>query len=239
MNKIGMGAAFILGLFLCTGLVLLGFFLSGGILNFKALDRTVSVKGLSEREFPADIAIWPIKFSEASNDLNQLVSALQAKNTLIVAFLKETGFGDEEISVSAPALIDKQAQGYGESQRIPYRYSGNSTITVYTKKVEKVTQSMKGLIELGKKGIAISGQDYNTKVEFLFTKLSEVKPQMIEEATKNAHETAEKFGTDSKSKLGKIKSANQGQFSINDRDSNTPHIKKIRVVATVEYYLSD
>jgi hypothetical protein len=98
---------------------------------------------------------------------------------------------------------------------------------------------MKGLIELGKKGIAIAGQDYNAKVEFLFTKLNEVKPRMIEEATKNARETAEKFAVDSKSRLGKIKSANQGQFSIVDRDSNTPHIKKIRVVATVEYYLAD
>jgi hypothetical protein len=197
------------------------------------------VKGLSEREFPADVAIWPVKFSEANNDLNQLFSALQAKNALIVAFLKESGFGDEEISVSAPAIVDKQAQGYGDAQKIPYRYTGNSTITVYTKKVETVLKSMKGLIELGKKGIAISGQDYNAKVEFLFTKLNDVKPQMIEEATKNARETAEKFAVDSKSKLGKIKNANQGQFSINDRDSNTPQIKKIRVVATVEYYLSD
>ena len=239
MNNRRIGEAFILGLFLCLGLALFGFLLSGGILNFKALDRTVSVKGLSERELPADVAIWPIKFSEASNDLNQLFSSIQEKNALIVSFLKETGFSDEEISVSAPAIIDKQAQGHGESQRIPYRYAGNSTITVYTEKVEQVTQSMKSLIELGKKGIAISGQDYNSKVEFLFTKLNEVKPQMIEEATKNARETAEKFATDSKSKLGKIKNANQGQFSINDRDSNTPHIKKIRVVATIEYYLSD
>jgi uncharacterized protein len=239
MNNRGVGSAFILGFFVCIGLVLLGFFLSGGIVNFKALDRSVSVKGLSEREFPADVAIWPVKFSEANNDLNQLFSALQAKNALIVAFLKESGFGDEEISVSAPAIIDKQAQGYGDAQKIPYRYTGNSTITVYTKKVETVVKSMKGLIELGKKGIAISGQDYNAKVEFLFTKLNDVKPQMIEEATKNARETAEKFAVDSKSKLGKIKNANQGQFSINDRDSNTPQIKKIRVVATVEYYLSD
>ncbi len=239
MNNRRVAEAFILGLLLCIGLMFLGFFLSGGILNFKALDRTVSVKGLSEREFPADVAIWPVKFSEASNDLNQLFSTLQAKNSLIVAFLKETGFSDAEISVSAPAIIDKQAQGYGDAQRIPYRYSGNSTITVYTQKIESVTKGMKGLIELGKKGIAISGQDYNAKVEFLFTKLNEVKPPMIQEATQNARETAEKFATDSKSKLGKIKHANQGQFSITDRDSNTPYIKKIRVVATVEYYLSD
>jgi hypothetical protein len=98
---------------------------------------------------------------------------------------------------------------------------------------------MKKLFELGKQGIAISGQDYQTKTQFLFTNLNEIKPEMIEEATKNARKVAEKFAKDSDSKLGKIKKARQGQFSINERDSNTPHIKKVRVVSTLEYYLSD
>jgi len=234
-----MGEALVLGSLLGAGLALLGYLLAAGLLQFKAMDRTVAVKGLSEREIPADVAIWPVRFSEAGNDLNEMFSAIQAKNTLVIEFLKSKDFTDEEIFVSAPAIIDKQAQSYGDVQKIPYRYSGHSTITVYTNKVEAVTRIMKSLVELGKKGIAISGQDHNAKVQFLFTKLNEVKPPMIEEATKNARETAEKFAADSKSKLGKIKHANQGQFSINDRDSNTPHIKKIRVVATVEYYLSD
>jgi hypothetical protein len=98
---------------------------------------------------------------------------------------------------------------------------------------------MNDLAELGKSGIAISGQDYETRTEFLFTNLNEIKPIMIEEATRNAREVAEKFAKDSGSKLGKIKKASQGQFSITDRDSNTPHIKKVRVVSTIEYYLSD
>ena len=98
---------------------------------------------------------------------------------------------------------------------------------------------MKNLVELGKQGIAISGQDYNAKTEFLFTKLNEIKPEMVEEATKNAREVAERFAKDSKSRLGKIKRAKQGQFSIKDRDRNTPYIKKVRIVSTVEYYLSD
>lgn len=98
---------------------------------------------------------------------------------------------------------------------------------------------MQKLVELGKLGIAITGETYESKTQFLFTKLTEIKPGMIEEATKNAREAAEKFAQDSKSRLGKIKKASQGQFSIEDRDSNTPHIKKVRVVSTVEYYLTD
>jgi len=84
-----------------------------------------------------------------------------------------------------------------------------------------------------------SGDGYQSQTEYLFTRLNEVKPEMVEEATQNARETAEKFAADSKSSLGKIKRANQGQFSIEARDRNNPHIKTVRVVSTVEYYLSD
>ena len=98
---------------------------------------------------------------------------------------------------------------------------------------------MGSLSELGKKGIAFIGSNYENEPEYIFSRLNEVKPEMIEEATKNAREVAEKFAADSKSKLGKIKNAIQGQFSIESRDKNNPHIKKIRVVSTVVYYLSD
>jgi hypothetical protein len=98
---------------------------------------------------------------------------------------------------------------------------------------------MNKLSELGKEGIAFARQGYQAQTEFLFTKLNEINPEMIEEATRNAREVAEKFATDSKSRLGKIKKAQQGQFSIDNRDINTPHIKKVRVVSTIEYYLSD
>ena len=96
---------------------------------------------------------------------------------------------------------------------------------------------METLSDIGKKGIAISGEDYESRTVYMFTKLNDLKPAMIEEATKNARAVAEKFAQDSKSKLGKIKSASQGQFSIENRDSSTPHIKRVRVVSTIEYYL--
>ena len=98
---------------------------------------------------------------------------------------------------------------------------------------------MSGLSELGKRGIVFTGGDYQYKTEYLFSRLNEIKPEMIQEATTKAREVAIKFAEDSQSRLGKIKKASQGQFSINPRDKNNPHIKKIRVVSTVEYYLSD
>lgn len=227
-----------LGGLLCIGLLALGFLLSKGALKVKELERTVTVKGLSEREVQADIAIWPIRFNEASNDLGQLYSEVQRKSDLTVRFLEEYGFSDSEISVSQPAIIDKQAQSYGDALA-KYRFTSTVTITVYSDQIGKVREAMNKIVDLGKQGIAITGQDYDNRTEFLFTGLNEIKPEMIEEATKNARKVADKFAEDSNSKLGKIKRANQGQFSIMNRDRSTQHIKKIRVVATVEYYLSD
>ncbi len=239
MNDRKIAEAFVLGVFLCTGLIVLGYLTSSAIIKIKTLERTVTVKGLSEKEVPADVAIWPIKFNEVSNDLGELFSSIQSKNSLVVDFLMQSGVGNEEISASVPAIVDRHAQGYSDAAGPQFRYSGGSTITVYTPNVDLVRGTMNRLVDLGKRGVALVGQDYETKTEFLFTKLNDIKPSMIEEATRNAREVAEKFAKDSSSKLGKIKKAGQGQFSISDRDSNTPYIKNVRVVVTVEYYLSD
>lgn len=238
-GKTGIGGAFVLGLFLCAGLIGLGYYLANGFLQAKALERTVTVKGLSERDVPTDVAIWPIKFTVADNDLVALYAVVEKNNALIVDFLKARGFTDNEITVAVPAIVDRQAQAYGNDGDAKYRYTATSSISVYSQNVDQVRATMNDLVELGKQGLAIAGQDYEARTQFLFTKLNELKPAMIEEATRNAREVATKFAQDSDSRLGKIKSANQGQFSIEDRDSNTPHIKKVRVVSTVEYYLSD
>jgi hypothetical protein len=239
MNNQRTTEAFILGALLCAGLVVMGYLLSSGVTKFKALDRSVMVKGLSEKDVPADIAIWPIKFDVANDDLNGLVTTIGEKNAIVLEFLRSNGFDQNDISVSAPSIIDRQAQGYGDANRFAYRYAGSSTVSVYTKNVELVRKTITKLVELGKMGVAVSGENYESKTEFLFTRLNDIKPEMIEEATMNARMVAEKFASDSRSKLGKIKSASQGQFTIENRDSNTPYIKKIRVVSTLEYYLSD
>jgi hypothetical protein len=231
-------SAFILGFFIFAGLLALGWILGSSAIKFKAFERSVVVKGLSEREYPADIALWPISFTAAGNDLTALYERMEADAAAIVAFLAASGFEKAEITASPPAIMDKLAQGY-EKDRIEFRYSALQTITVYTPKIDAVRSTMTRLPEIGKKGVAFSDGGYQNTTEYLFTRLNAVKPEMVEEATRKAREVAEKFAKDSDSRLGKIKRARQGQFSITDRDKNNPHIKKIRIVSTVEYYLSD
>jgi hypothetical protein len=224
---------------LLLGFIALGWLLGHAALRVKRLERTVVVKGLSEREMPADIAIWPLTFQEAGNDLNALFSSLQRKNAAITEFLVGHGIAREAITVAPPTVTDLHAQSYGDKSDILYRYTANSTVTVYSRDVEAVRKAMKDVISLGKQGIALSGEGYQGQTQFVFSGLSEIKPAMVEEATKNARSVAQKFAEDSESRLGKIRSAQQGQFSIEDRDSTTPYIKKVRVVSTVEYYLAD
>jgi len=239
MNTADTKGMVVLGGFLLAGCVALGLLLGNAAMRVKSLERTVVVKGLSEREVPADVAIWPLAFRDASNDLNALFEIIQRKNGLIAEFLVGHGIAKEAITISPPAITDRHAQAYGDTANIAYRYTGGSTVTVYTNDVEAVRNAMKDVIALGKKGVALSGEEYQNQTQFVFSGLAELKPAMIEEATKNARAVAEKFAADSDSRLGKIKSAWQGQFTIENRDSTTPHIKKVRVVSTVEYYLAD
>jgi hypothetical protein len=229
----------VVGASLLLGFIALGWLLGNYAMRVKKLDRTVVVKGLSEREVRADVAIWPLTIQEASNDLDALFGSVQRKNTLITAFLGNHGIAADAITVGAPAVTDRHAQSYGDTGNIAYRYTASSTVTVYSTDVDAVRKAMGDVISLGQKGVALSGEGYQGQTQFQFTGLSKLKPEMIEEATKNARAVAEKFAEDSESRLGKIRSAQQGQFSIEDRDSTTPHIKKVRVVSTVEYHLAD
>jgi len=239
MQRSRIGEAFFLGLFIFLGLAALGYLLSETALKVKGMDRVVTVKGLAEREAAADIAIWPVKFNVASNDLGSLYATVERQSTAVVAFLKQHGFADDEITVAPPSVTDRQAQNYGNAGQIAFRYTATAVVTVYSRQIDTVRRSMKEIAGLGKDGIALAGQNYEDRTQFLFTGLNTLKPGMIEEATKNARGVAEKFAKDSDSRLGKIKTAQQGQFSISDRDSSTPYIKKVRVVSTITYYLSD
>jgi hypothetical protein len=239
MEKKRHGEALILGVFICAGLGLLGQFIADGVVSFRALDRTVTAKGLSEREVAADVAIWPIRFDLADNDLTVLTNEIEKKSEMVLEFLRANGFADDEITVGTPAVFDRKAQRYSGNAQDGFRYQGSSTITVYSSNIKGIRAAMTRLVDLGKKGVVVGSGDYDTRTQFLFTGLNLLKPDMIAEATRNAREVAEKFAKDSDSNLGKIKKARQGQFSITDRDSNTPHIKKVRVVATLEYYLTD
>lgn len=231
-------AALLLGGFIALGLIGLGLTAGHAALAFKDKERTVTVKGLAEREVPADLAVWPIRFVEAGNDLGQVYAAMERNSTRIVQFLTGQGFPAAEISVAAPAITDKLAQQYGNAA-VGLRYAGAQTVTVRSSNIELVRTAIRGIGDLGKSGIVFGGSEYQQPAEFLFTGLNAIKPQMVEEATRSAREVADKFAADSDSRLGKIRSANQGQFSVDNLDSSTPHVKKVRVVSTVEYYLSD
>jgi hypothetical protein len=232
-------SALTLGVCILLGLALLGWLLGNAAIRFKEYERFVAVKGLSEREFPADIVIWPIQFAAADNDLGALYATIEQNTAAIRAFLQQRGLAPGEITVAPPIIVDKAAQRYGDGPRSEFRYTAQQSVTVYSGNVEAVRGVMSELAALGRQGIALTGGEYENATEYLFTRLNEVKPEMIQEATTKAREVAEKFAADSASRLGKIRSASQGQFSIEPRDKNNPHIKKVRVVSTVEYYLSD
>ncbi|MBO7134497.1 MAG: SIMPL domain-containing protein [Bacteroidales bacterium] len=228
-------AALLIMLGLVIGLVGHGVFVKSGIGNYADKDRFVSVKGLSEREVKADHVIWPIVFKEVGNDMSELYSTVNQKNKFIVNFLKENGISAEEISVAPISADDREADRWSTTS-IPYRYQLKSVITVASDQVDKVRELISRQDELLNAGITCeSSWEYQTN--FSFNGLNELKPEMVEEATRNARAVAEKFAADSESTLGGIKTASQGQFSIYDRDENTPYIKMVRVVTTIEYFL--
>lgn len=239
MERVSNKSSLWLGVCLIVGLGVLGFFIQQTAIKYKAYERVVTVKGLSEREYQADTVIWPIQFTVAKNDMSAMFEDIDQQTKLVLDFLSAKGLEESTVSLSSPSVIDRKAQQYGNEQDIEYRYLGSRTITVYSQKVDVVRAAINEIGELGKQGILLNQDPYSNRVNYSFTQLNEIKPDMIEEATKNAREVAEKFAKDSQSSLGKIKRATQGQFSIYDRDSNTPYIKKVRVVSTVQYYLSD
>ena len=224
-----------MGLCIFFGLAVLGGMLPKMAAEFKSYDRVVSVKGLCEKEVPADKVIWPLSYKVVGDDINLVNTQITTKNAVIKNFLHAGGITDQEISVTVPSISDKYAQEYGSNDRL-YRYVATSTVTVCTKSVDKVLELMAKQTELLSQNIVLSNE-WDAQPKFNFEGLNDIKPEMIEEATRNARDVAKKFAKDSDSKLGKIKDASQGTFSIGDRDSNTPYIKKVRVVTYITYYL--
>lgn len=231
-------SAFVLGVFILASFIGSAFILSDSAIRFKEYERTVSVKGLSERDVVADTAIWPIRFFSAGNDVSKLYETMEHSASTIHQFLLDAGFEDKEITLTTPLVTDRFAERWGE-QNVSMRYGAEQSITVYTNKIDLLRKTQLATVELGKQGIVIGGDEYSQRVQYLYTKLNEIKPAMVEEATRNARVVAEQFAKDSNSQIGKLKRASQGQFSLEDRDDNTPYLKKVRVVSTVDYYLAD
>ena len=230
-------SAFILGIFIFLGMTALGWIAGSSAVKFKRMERTVIVKGLSERELPADTAMWPIQFSCADNDLTSLYSCLADDSGRIRDFLIKSGFKHDEITVGIPSIVDKLAQRYGGNARIELRYTARQNVTVYSTRVDLVRKTMTKLLELGRKGIVFSGGGYETAPDFIFTRLNEIKPAMIEEATRKGGGTEickgfrQQTRQDQTGQAGTVHHHEPGQ-------KYTVH-QKVRVVSTVEYYLAD
>ena len=220
------------------GIIVLGLCIRWGIDDFANKDRKVTVKGLAEREVEADKVTWPVVFQEMGDELPDLYNRIAQKQQTIKAFLMKNGVKASEMQVNAPKVVDMNANRYSVNQK-PYRYNITSTITVTSRNVKGVRAIISRQGELLKQGIAIVGGDYDSQIEYEYVSFQGMKPKMMQEAIANARTTAEQFAKNSDSNLNKIVSADQGQFSIEDRDRNTPYIKKVRVVTTVTYSLKN
>lgn len=225
--------------FICIGLLLAGFF--PGYYYYKTYKtaNSVTVKGLSEMEAKADMAMWTFKFKTAGDTLATLNSKMGSQLKEILGFLSSIGFENSEIKVESLSVVDKRAQEYGGEGGL--RYVLSQQINVRSAKVDLVEKASSEIGALVSRGILFDF-GYYIPVKYTFTSLNSVKSKMLEEAIKNAKEAAEEFAKASGAKIGRIRKASQGVFSILPRDGDKGQEeqsvdKKIRVVSTVEYWL--
>lgn len=201
-NKIASFAS--AGLLIGVGLLLLGLCMKSGIDDFAHRDRIVTVRGLAQRDIPANKVTWPIVSKLTGDDLKSLYTQVQSIDSAITTFLKTNGITDAEISVNPPAVTDLKADQYNAANA-PYHYSVTAVVTVTSSRVELVRKLINRQTELMAQGIAITAGDYNYPTLYEYTDLNTIKPAMIAEATQNARKAADKFAEDSHSKLGKSK----------------------------------
>lgn len=229
-------------LLIALGLALGGFFIGHYYYKARMGANTVVVKGLAEEIVKADLAIWEMKYVVTGNDVIKAQKDISNQTQIIQSFLKENGFEEGEITVGRLETNDLNANPYRNSYENNIRFILTQTVTVKSHNVDLVAESLNKSGDLVAKGI-IFNSDYGSPVSYLFTKLNEIKPKMLEEATENARNAAAEFAKSSKSKVGKIKYANQGMFSILPSEetassSESQQIKKkVRVVSTIEYWL--
>lgn len=212
--------------------LVLGLCMVWTVKTFKSYDNTVKVRGLCEKEVPADRVVWRISYSEKSNDLADLRNTIRRNNDAIVKLLRDAGFTEDEIKVANASYDDRYNWSNNVSQ-ITFRYQVNQTVTVFTKNLDLVRKLQQTLeTDLVNQNILA-----NSYADYQYLGLNDIKPEMIRESLENARVAADEFANNSHSKIGKMRTASQGYFEVEDLDENTPQVKKVRVVTTVEYYL--
>ncbi len=221
---------------IALGVALGGFFIGNGIIQFKKLDRVVEVRGLSERIVEANEARWSMTYNVASDNMKDLNKKITESQQATIAFLEAQGFSKDEILKDAGNITDKEAQEYG-ARTGGARFVARNGFVVTSTKIDKLVEASQKTDELLSKGVALSA----SRVSYYFTALNDIKPQMLEEATKNARAAAQGFAASAGAKVGGIKDATQGLFSIgspiSEYDSESSLKKKVRVVSQVKFYL--
>jgi hypothetical protein len=249
MNRGGM----MMGSLLALGMIVGGWTLGTQIKATRLGDRYVSVRGLAERNVKSDLAIWPIDYKEAGDDLPSLYTRTESDRKVILQFLSQQGIQPSEIDLGVVRVVDKQANEFGGADRAPHRYIVEQQITVMTSRVDQISAAAQKTMTLVQQGIVLNS-NAERGLAYKFTGLNSIKPDMITEATRNARAAANRFALDSGSSLGSIRQANQGIFSILPANSggdtgesgdgggygsnaDSSLMKTVRVVTSVDYYL--
>jgi hypothetical protein len=213
-----------------------GYFIGEGISGRKSGSRIISVKGLSEKEVAASVATWTIGYAVNGNDLGEINKKLAENTQAVLAFLKEASFAETDMSVQPPSLHDTSMDAREkDSPPPPERYRADQSVLLRTSKVDAIKPALASASKLMVSGVLLSGK---AEPNYIFNQLNEIKPGMIQEATKNARIAAEQFSRDSQTTLGKLRSATQGWFQVENRDAATPERKVVRVVVDVEYEIN-
>jgi hypothetical protein len=242
VNQANPGAVTGAALFLAIGLGVGGALVGKGFREGRASDRYVTVKGLAEQVVQADVAIWTLRVSAGGADLAKVQGKIDADVAALGEFLVGAGIEADAIRPQRLEVEDALAQPWRTAPVGEARYTIAQTVIVRTEKVDLIAQISRRTGELVRRGIVLNDQGGPV---YVFTRLNDVKPEMIAAATRNAREGAEKFAADSQSEIAGIRRATQGLFQILPRDES-PAVaepgqveKKIRVVTTIEYLLED
>lgn len=238
----------ILAMAIILSLALNAVILGRSLQRFNKEDRTISVKGFSEREVKSDLAVYTIRTRIADNDLSAGTRAIEESKNKLVAFLQENGIAREEIIQKDLVVNDKKAQEYtNPGMDNSFRFILDNVTQVRSTNVEIIEKVSRMTDELLKRGVVVSNRnEFQGAVRYYYTRLNDIKPEMLSDATRNAKNAALQFAMESNTKLGKLKRANQGLFTILDRDESLSGrsdyasgvndlVKKVRVVVSVEY----
>ncbi|MGH7915887.1 MAG: SIMPL domain-containing protein [Candidatus Binataceae bacterium] len=242
-----LASAIILGVLIGLGLALGGYFIGQGFFRARAADRFVTVKGLVERDVKANLGIWVISYAVTGPDINSTSARLDRAEQVVLGFAHAHGFTPDEIEIQPTTVNDTFANPYQQHQNDPnQRFIIKGGIKLRSSNVDAIRKASQDTGDLIKQGVVL-GENYPQAPQYYFTGLNAIRPAMLAQATKSARAVAEQFAKDSRSRLGRIRQANQGVFEIMGRDSNSARDgdrqgtidKKVRLVSTIEYYLSD